>query len=94
MYSLYFQNIKKQVNSLLGLWKYVKPNGGVYVVEDMHTSFPSMYNDNPESSYDVLMKLISMRAMTNSTSSSSLDFILDELRSVNCFFHACALVKK
>ena len=30
---------KQQVNSFIGLWPYVRKNGGIYVIEDIFTSF-------------------------------------------------------
>ena len=49
---------KQQVNSLIGLWPYVRKNGGIYVIEDIFTSFISSFNDNKESTIDLMFELI------------------------------------
>lgn len=58
---------KQQVNSLIGLWPFLR-KGGVYVIEDMYHSFVdqktsvnkwySGFNDNDESSVDLMMELL------------------------------------
>ena len=48
---------KQQVNSLIGLWPFVKSKG-FYVIEDIFTSFMSFYNDNEENAIDVIFQLI------------------------------------
>ena len=49
---------KQQVNSLIGLWPYVRKNGGIYVIEDIFTSFIPSFNDNKESALDLMFELI------------------------------------
>ncbi len=49
---------KQQVNSLIGLWSYVRKNGGIYVIEDIFTSFIPGFNDNKQSALDVIFELI------------------------------------
>jgi hypothetical protein len=86
---------KQQVNSLIGLWPYVRKNGGIYVIEDIFTSFIPAFNDNKQSALDVIFELITI--LNNPTSagiSKEAIEIRKELASLNCFERACALIKK
>ena len=47
-----------QIISLVGLWPYLKKKGGLYVIQDTYYSFIESYNDNQESSLDLIMQLI------------------------------------
>ena len=51
---------KQQIHSFIGLWPLVKPNGGIYVVENFYTSFSNHSNDFTESFYDYVIKMIYM----------------------------------
>ena len=61
----------QQINSLIGLWPYVKPKG-FYVIEDINTSFVDDYNNNPnESAVDVIFQLISLLNESNKALTAS-----------------------
>jgi hypothetical protein len=97
---------KQQVNSLIGLWPYVRKNGGIYVIEDIFTSFIHFFNDNKQSALDVIFELIIIlndpsavgvrppHILPNVTISKEAIEIRKELASLNCFERACALIKK
>jgi len=97
---------KQQVNSLIGLWSYVRKNGGIYVIEDIFTSFIPEFNDNKQSALDVIFELIIILndpgpasfgppyLYPNVTISKEAIEISKELASLNCFERACALIKK
>ena len=97
---------KQQVNSLIGLWPYVRKNGGIYVIEDIFTSFIPSFNDNKESALDLMFQLIIIlnnpspagfgppHLLPNVEISKHAIEISKELASLNCFERACALIKK
>ena len=94
------------MNSLIGLWPYVRKNGGIYVIEDIFTSFISQFNDNKQSALDVLFELIIIlndpapagfgppHLLPNVEISKQAMEISKDLASLNCFERACALIKK
>lgn len=94
---------KQQINSLIGLWPYLK-SGGVYIVEDMMYSFVSELNDYPDSIYDVVTKFLvlfndpSPFPYTNISPKidigAELKSLMDEVVSIDCFRRACAFNKK
>jgi hypothetical protein len=46
---------KQQINSLIGLWPFIRNKGGIYIIEDIFTSFINYsFNDNDESTIDVI----------------------------------------
>jgi hypothetical protein len=51
---------KQIITTFLNLWHKVKPDGGVYIVEDLFYSFTthSAINDNPQSIIDYIAQLI------------------------------------
>ena len=109
---------KQQVNSLIGLWPFLS-KGGVYVIEDMYHSFVdkkssvnkwySGFNDNDESSIDLIMELIilfndpleiewiqNMNAQIikpNISIRTHASDISKSLHSINCYKRACVLHK-
>ena len=97
---------KQQLNSLIGLWPYVRKNGGIYVIEDIFTSFITSFNDNKESALDLMFELIIIlnntspagfgphHLLPNVEISKHAIEISKELASLNCFERACALIKK
>ena len=96
---------KQQVNSLIGLWPFVARKG-FYVIEDFFTSFIKSYNDNVESSFDLVMQLLILlnnpsdvayappHEFPNMKISASAKKISLNLLSINCYERACVLVKK
>ena len=99
---------KQQINSLIGLWPFIRKNGGIYIIEDIFTSFLHSFNDNSQqSSLDIIIELIvilnnpTMAGFTppylypaSVVISEQALIISKELASVNCFERACALIKK
>ena len=97
---------KQQINSLIGLWPFIRKNGGIYIIEDIFTSFIPSYNDNTKSSLDVIFELIVIlndptivgykppHLMPKVNISKQAMRISKELASINCFERACALIKK
>ena len=95
---------KQQVNSLIGLWPFVKSKG-FYVIEDIFTSFMPSYNDNEETAVDVIFQLIlllnegkdikagTVLPKTISISEQSKNIALD-LLFISCFQRVCILNKK
>jgi len=99
-----------QINSLLALWPFVKKHGGIYIIEDIFTSFMEIngLNDNPEqSSLDLLIELIvilndpwrlnklwKIQMPTNIKISELARNLSVDVMSINCFERACALIKK
>jgi hypothetical protein len=91
---------KQQINSLIGLWPSLNPNG-IYVIEDIFTSVMdgSGYIDFSVSTIEVVNHLI---LLLNKQSSQfkmrdidqELAKIGKELFSVSCYSEACVLVKK
>lgn len=88
---------KQQVNSLIGLWPSLKPNG-VYVIEDIFTSLQmNGYNDLNISTVKVMEYFIyrfNHVGVPVQNWNSALDPIFDSVLSVNCFREACVLIKK
>jgi hypothetical protein len=98
---------KQQINSFIGLWPFVRQSGGIYVIEDIFTSFLPGFNDTPnESTIDLMFELIILLnnpsgagfgppfVYPNVTISEDATRISKDLMSVNCFERACALIKK
>ena len=95
---------KQQVNSLIGLWPFVKSKG-FYVIEDIFTSFMLSYNDNEENAIDVIFQLILLlneaadikagtvlpKKISISEHSKS---IARDLLFISCFQRVCILNKK
>ena len=94
---------KQQINSLIGLWPYLKA-GGVYIVEDMMYSFVRELNDDPDSMYDVVTKFLVLfndpSPFPYTNISPKIDIrdemkrVMDEIVSIDCFRRACAFIKK
>ena len=97
---------KQQINSLIGLWPFLRSEGGIYIIEDIFTSFIPSFNDNRETAIDLIFELITIfndpaqvgfsPPFLNSDlkiSDHSLQ-IKKDLMSINCFERACALIKK
>ena len=97
---------KQQVNSVIGLWPYVASKG-VYVIEDFFTSFLQKFNDNKESSFDLVMDLIILlnnpslagyslntQELPNIKITEHAKAISESLLSISCFERACVLFKK
>ena len=96
-----------QINSLVALWPYIKKNGGIYIIEDIFTSYVEIYNDNKsQSALDLIMEMI---VVLNDPSILNKDWKTDlpqmkinqntkdlssSVMSINCFERACALIKK
>jgi len=96
-----------QINSLVALWPYIKKNGGIYIIEDIFTSYIESYNDNKsQSALDLTMEMI---VVLNDPSRLNNDWktnlpqmkihqntkdISSSVMSINCFERACALIKK
>jgi hypothetical protein len=49
---------RQQISSLIGLWPLVKPNGGIYIIEDTFHSFLNSSNDHTESVFDIVSKIV------------------------------------
>ena len=95
---------KQQVNSLIGLWPFIK-SGGFYIIEDIFTSFMPSYNDNQEAATDVIFQLIlllneaaDIQAGTifhnNIQISKHSRKIAKDLLYISCFQRVCILNKK
>ena len=88
----------------MGLWPYVKPNGGVYVLEDLYSTFwNNGYDDSDETAIDMIHKLIMIYngvlnpknpVKVNMTFSPLLVETSRSILSINCYFHACLFIKK
>ena len=101
---LFCVTISGKVNSFLGLWPYVKPNGGIYVLEDIFFTFMKGFDNSEESAIDIILKLIMLfnNANTqrpnmiriNETFSPALIKASKSILSINCFYHGCVFVKK
>lgn len=94
-----------QINSFLGLWSYLKPNGGVYVIEDMFFSFYKNFANHNETSIDLVHKLIMLQndalvkgnfmlPVDDTQFSPQLRSIYKSILSINCYYRACVFVKK
>ena len=95
---------KQQVNSLIGLWPYVK-SGGFYVIEDIFTSYLPSYNDNQEAAINVIFQLILLLNVAsdigfspvfpeNIIISDQSRKIAQDLLYISCFQRVCTLNKK
>ena len=95
---------KQQVNSLIGLWPFVKSKG-YYVIEDIFTSFSPSYNDNPETAVDVVFQLILLLNDARDIGfkavfpekiqiSEQSRIIAQDLLYISCFQRVCILNKK
>lgn len=97
---------KQQIMSLASLWPYVRP-GGFYVVEDLLCSFKINKCPNTDDWGINAMQYIfaiqeailgqSPRAVRRAFDRKlyvGIDAILDTVKSVHCYPHACVLVKK
>jgi len=94
---------KQQMTSLIELWKYVKPNGGIYVIEDIFTAFAIRYNDSNESPFDFVVDNLKMFFSPTYTGQKSIVEIPTDQKlvefhksvvSIDCFKGACVFVKK
>jgi hypothetical protein len=101
---------KAQINSLVALWPFVKKRGGIYIIEDIFTSYLEIngVNDNPEqSALDLIIELIVILNDPSKLSKEWKTFMPSNIKisqhardlsvdvmSVNCFEGACALIKK
>ena len=98
---------KRQINSLIGLWPFLRNKGGIYIIEDIFTSFINYsFNDNVESTIDVIFELIILfndpspagwgppHVYPQLNISKHSVNIKKDLMSINCFERACALIKK
>ena len=96
-----------QINSLVALWPYIKKNGGIYVIEDIFTSYVESYNDKTsQSALDLMMEIIVVlndpSRLDKQLKTVMPDMIIHEnandlssnVMSINCFERACALIKK
>ena len=98
---------KMQLYSLMGMWPFIHQNG-VYVIEDIFTSFmPNtdffFFNDHNTTVIDLILELIIIlnippvskpHILPNIPLSKDALKISQDLISINCFKHACALIKK
>jgi hypothetical protein len=94
---------RQQVNSLIGLWPFLK-SGGVYIIEDLMYAFVEELNDNKDSIYDVITKYLMLfnnpasfpftNIRPNVDISSDLKRISYEVLSIDCFRRVCAFIKK
>mmetsp|Transcript_44360 Transcript_44360/g.96243 ORF Transcript_44360/g.96243 Transcript_44360/m.96243 type:complete len:173 (+) Transcript_44360:526-1044(+) len=91
-------SMEAQMTSLEILWKTVRPNG-VYIIEDLHTSYQNHYGGGPRGSRNTAMEFI--RSLTDDVhcpesgaaicaDSGGVDFV----RSVQCWNHICAIEKQ
>ena len=97
---------KQQISSLIGLWPFVRNNGGIYIIENIFTSFIPFYNENRETAIDLIFELITIFNDPSQVSfsppfinsdikiSDHSKRISKDLMSINCFERACALIKK
>ena len=97
----------QQINSLIGLWPFLRNKGGIYIIEDIFTSSINYsFNDNVESTIDVIFELIILfndpspagwgppHVYPQMNISEHSVNIRKDLMSINCFERACALIKK
>ena len=94
---------KQQVHSLISLWPYLTSTG-TYVIEDMYYSFVKSYDDNNQSSFELVVELFYL--MNNPSAfdspykypsdqiSQHAKEISKSLLSINCYSRVCALIKK
>jgi hypothetical protein len=98
---------KQQITSLIMLWPSVKTGGGFYVVEDILYNYDSFRVDAPETSFEILTKIMHFLVFQEYSSlnpamvKTKISFGINKLReiantvlSVNCYKMACVLVKK
>ena len=92
---------KQQITSLIGLWPFIRSNGGIYVFEDIFTSFVEDFNDNPqESTIDLMAELMvllsnpNQKNYLNITINHHAKVIYQHLNSLICFSKICILIKK
>jgi hypothetical protein len=95
---------KQQLTSIIELWKYVRPNGGIYVMEDVLFGFVGGYfNDYEISMFDFVidnLKLFYDPTYTGNKSifpiptNKTLVEFHKSLMSVDCYRGACVFVKK
>ena len=94
---------KQQINSVIGLWPHLNSKG-VYVIEDIFTSFMSVTNDNAVSAFDLITELIILLNNPNLVGYEAIypnitireysREISKTLLSLSCFERACILFKK
>lgn len=94
---------KQQVNSLIGLWPYLG-QGGIYIMENVSLSFLDKNNDNVDSSYDIIIYLITKLLFPDHIDQeliknfknivTDVDIVYESLVSINCFKEACVFIKK
>lgn len=90
---------KMQIHSLIGLWPILKPEGGVYVIEDVHFHDIELYNDLNVKTVEVMFYLINKINKYNATLANKwvekqLEAIYPSILSINCFPRACVLIKR
>jgi hypothetical protein len=96
---------KQQLTSLIELWKYVKPNGGIYVMEDIITAFMTWFNDSEESPYNFVVDNLRMfydpsyigpdyKSMYEIPKNQTVVDFHKSLMSMDCYRGACVFVKK
>ena len=95
---------RQQINSLIGLWPYLKSKG-VYIIEDIMFSFTKEFNDNEnESIFDVISQLFFLfndpspfpfkSIYPDKEISNEIRKVFQDLLSINCYLRVCALIKK
>ena len=99
---------KQQIHSLIGLWPYLKRNVGIYVIEDLHTSFHSDFKDFNITTIDFISRIVKAFSiyeetksglnknriqMTDNFMQQEIEMIIGDLISIDCFRFACVLRK-
>lgn len=93
-----------QINSLIGLWPFLKSNG-VYVLEDICSTLIRGYDDSEETPIDIIYKLIMIlndainpnipnKVPIKQTFSPSIVELSKTILSINCYYRACVFIKK
>ncbi len=89
--------MQQQRISFMALFPTLMP-GGLYFLEDLHTSFISGYGGNGDGSGDTAMALMTQLASDLTKISeklpSNLAAIANTIRNVDCFEKICVVVKK
>ena len=93
----------QQINSLIGLWPFVKSKG-FYIIEDIYTSFLPSFNDRWESSFDIIVQLLvlineskdisAQINFPNITINENSRKIAKDLLHISCYQRICLLGKK
>lgn len=85
----------QQITSLDYLWKIVKP-GGLYVIEDLQTSYWEIYGGDP-STKDTAQRTTTKylyEMLDDIMAGRNANPISQEVRSVDCMAEICTLTKK